>query len=97
MKFASVFAVLASAATVSAATMLATREICPKVNATEIVDKYIQVLSHLPTIEGANATAQALMVDNYSEISDSILALEGLPVSYSAIMEGNVLFYLRKS
>ena len=91
MKFASVFSVLASAATA-----LATWENCPKFDATEIVNNYINILSHLPTLEAANATAQALLVENYSETSDSILTLEGLPVSHSPVMKRKVFFYPRK-
>jgi len=76
MKFASILSVLALAITA-----LATSEKCPKFNATELVTKYIDILEHKPSLKAANASAQALLVDDYSETSDSILALSGLPVS----------------
>ena len=53
-------------------------------DAQKIVSKYIAILSHTASDLGdANATAQALLDDNFQEISDSILALKGLPVSSS--------------
>lgn len=48
--------------------------------ATDIVNKFITILNHYD-IPAANATAQALLADNFAEISDSILSLEGQPVS----------------
>lgn len=48
--------------------------------AEDIVNKYITILSH-PDIQAANATAQALLANDYQEVSDSILSLEGQPVS----------------
>lgn len=48
--------------------------------AESIVDQYTSILSH-SDVTSANATAQALLDDNYTEISDSILSLEGQPVS----------------
>jgi hypothetical protein len=47
--------------------------------AEDVVAKFITILSH-PDIATANATAQALLADGYSETSDSILSLEGQPV-----------------
>ena len=42
---------------------------------------YLEILTHQPSVAAANATAQALLVDSYTETSDSILSLEGQPVS----------------
>jgi hypothetical protein len=51
-------------------------------DAEKIVTEYIAILSHTSSDLGdANATAQALLDDNYQEISDSVLSLKGLPVS----------------
>lgn len=47
--------------------------------AESIVNRYISILTH-SDIQTANATAQALLADDYEEISDSILSLEGQPV-----------------
>lgn len=47
--------------------------------AESIVNQYISILTH-SDIQTANATAQALLADDYEEISDSILSLEGQPV-----------------
>lgn len=47
-----------------------------------IVTKFISVLAHT-NVATANATAQALFSDTYTEVSDSILSLEGLPVCSS--------------
>lgn len=47
--------------------------------AEDVVAKFITILSH-SDVATANATAQALLADGYSEISDSILSLEGQPV-----------------
>jgi len=79
MKFATVLSVLASAAAVLAA-YPGTDIPCPVFNATEIIDGYISILEHSPSVEAANATAQALLSETYEEISDSILTLEGLPL-----------------
>ena len=51
--------------------------------AESIVDQYASILTH-SDVTSANATAQALLDDNYTEISDSILSLEGQPVSQSS-------------
>lgn len=48
--------------------------------AESIVNQYISILAHTDAT-AANATAQALLADDYQEISDSILSLEGQPVS----------------
>lgn len=47
--------------------------------AEDVVAKFITILNH-PDPVAANATAQALLADGYTEISDSILSLEGQPV-----------------
>ena len=53
--------------------------------ATALVDDYIAVLSHTSTSYGNfTQTAEAILADDYQEISDSILSLEGQPVSFSA-------------
>lgn len=44
--------------------------------AESIVNQYISVLAH-SNVQTANATGQALLTDDYQEISDSILSLEG--------------------
>lgn len=62
-------------------TVLAGWDNCPEVDSTAIVNSYINILLQMPTLAAANASAQALLVDDYSETSDSILTLEGLPVS----------------
>ena len=52
-------------------------------DAEKIVTEYIAILAHNSSDLGdANATAQALLDPNYSEISDSVLLLEGLPVYF---------------
>lgn len=50
--------------------------------ADSIISKFISVLAHT-NVATANATAQALFSDSYTEVSDSILSLEGLPVCSS--------------
>jgi len=58
--------------------------------AESIVSQYSSLLSHSdPTT--ANATAQALLADDYVEISDSILSLEGLPLG-SATFVGKQVY-----
>jgi hypothetical protein len=54
--------------------------------AESIVSQFMSILSHSDPAT-ANATALALLDDNYTEISDSILSLEGLPVSYNRFIE----------
>lgn len=66
--------------------------------AEDIVNQYITILSH-PDISAANATAQALLADDYQEISDSILSLEGQPVSallISCLITTNLLSAWRR-
>ncbi|KAK5114482.1 hypothetical protein LTR62_002417 [Meristemomyces frigidus] len=46
--------------------------------AQEIVNKIISIFGHQP---GANATAEALLADDFTEHSDSIHALEGQPLT----------------
>lgn len=54
--------------------------------AQKLVDEYIAILSHTSSSIGdANATAQAILDNGYQEISDSILSLEGQPVSWHTI------------
>ncbi|EXJ77622.1 hypothetical protein A1O3_09850 [Capronia epimyces CBS 606.96] len=47
--------------------------------AESIVNQYISILTHT-NVTAANATAQAVLDNNYTEISDSILSLEGQPL-----------------
>lgn len=44
--------------------------------AEDIVSKFITILSH-PDPDAANATAQALLDESFTETSDSILSLSG--------------------
>lgn len=44
-----------------------------------IVSKFISFIQHT-NIPAANATGQALFSEGYTEVSDSILSLEGQPV-----------------
>ena len=48
--------------------------------AQHIVDEIISIFGHA---EGANATANALLADDFAEFSDSILALQSRPVPIS--------------
>ncbi|KEF52448.1 uncharacterized protein A1O9_11689 [Exophiala aquamarina CBS 119918] len=48
-------------------------------DATDIVSKFITILSH-SDVSVANATAQALIADNFFEKSDSINMLAGFPL-----------------
>jgi hypothetical protein len=52
--------------------------------AESIVSQYASILGHTD-VATANATAQALLDENYTEISDSILSLEGQPVSQAIL------------
>ena len=95
MKFASIVAAvgLASAALASP---LEERNNCKKcvsqAYATSIVNDYVAVLSHVSTSLGTpNETAQAILDDNYTETSDSILSLEGLPLG-TATFVGKALY-----
>lgn len=45
-----------------------------------IVTNFISILSH-ENLTQAKVTAEGLLADNFTEVSDSILSLEGLPVS----------------
>lgn len=87
MKFSLFAASLALVASV-VASPLQVRNGCPnclsKEAATTLVNRFIGVLDHAGSDLGdANATAQAILDNNYQEISDSILSLEGQPVSMS--------------
>lgn len=53
--------------------------------ANDIVTKFAAILAQTDGAAAANATAQALLADDYIEFSDSILSLEGLPVSSDLI------------
>jgi len=81
MKFLSVIAA-AGLASLAVASPLDQRWYCiSESTATSIVDEYIGVLSHQNTTLGTpNQTAQAILDDNYTETSDSILSLEGQPL-----------------
>lgn len=57
-------------------------------DAEAIVTKFISVLEHYD-VPAANATAQALFSDDYTERSDSILSLEGQPVCFSFYYPNN--------
>ena len=47
--------------------------------AENIVGQFITILNHYD-VPAANATAQALLAEDFTETSDSILSLEGRPV-----------------
>ncbi|KAJ9664352.1 hypothetical protein H2198_000281 [Neophaeococcomyces mojaviensis] len=84
MKFSLFAASLALVASV-VASPLQVRNGCPnclsKEAATTLVNRFIGVLDHAGSDLGdANATAQAILDNNYQEISDSILSLEGQPL-----------------
>lgn len=95
MKFITAVASLALASAVSAAPSWAdwAPKSCPEVecpvdtclqqsDAEDIVNKFISVLNH-PDVEASNATAQALIGDDFFEESDSINMLAGHPVRTS--------------
>ncbi|KAI1630154.1 hypothetical protein EDD37DRAFT_83880 [Exophiala viscosa] len=84
MKFSSIIAPLALASSVTA-TAIRNRDwsdwqnCLSQTQAETIVNQYASILTHSdPTT--ANTTAQALLDVNYTEISDSILSLEGQPL-----------------
>ncbi|EXJ86097.1 hypothetical protein A1O1_06466 [Capronia coronata CBS 617.96] len=85
MKFSSLIVPFALVASVAASGLLKrdTSGCCcgclAQSAAESIVDQYISILTHT-NVTTANATAQALLDENYTEISDSILSLEGLPL-----------------
>lgn len=83
MKFFTVLATLvaASAAIALPKVQRRTGECLSQADAETLVDQYASVLAHLPDTATANATAQSILADDYDEISDSILSLEGQPVS----------------
>ncbi|KIW52168.1 hypothetical protein PV05_07830 [Exophiala xenobiotica] len=58
--------------------------------AESIVSQYASILTHTD-VATANATAQALLDENYTEISDSILSLEGQPLG-TATFVGKQLY-----
>ena len=83
MKFTSVVTVIGLTASVMASPLLDERRwnCISQYTADTLVSEYIGVLSHQDTDLGTpNQTAQAILDDNYSETSDSILSLEGLPL-----------------
>lgn len=61
--------------------------------AENIVNKFISVLTHTDNVK-ANATAQALLANDFSEVSDSILSLEGQPVCNKHALTDNLLTFL---
>lgn len=79
MKFTTVVAALLALATSAFAGPIWSS--CLAQNEAEsIVNQYISILTH-SDIQTANATAQALLADDYTEIPDSILSLEAQPMS----------------
>jgi len=78
MKFATVIA--ASLALATSAFAAPWTDCLAQSEAESIINQYISILAH-SDVATANATAQALLADDYQEISDSILSLEGQPVS----------------
>lgn len=90
MKFTQITATLALAASAIASPTWPSWNGCPSDNcisqtdAETLVKRFIGVLSHEGSDLGnASVTANAILADNYKEISDSILSLEGLPVRAS--------------
>ncbi|KIX95415.1 uncharacterized protein Z520_08932 [Fonsecaea multimorphosa CBS 102226] len=57
--------------------------------AESIVNQYISILEHTD-VAAANATAQSLLDANYTETSDSILSLEGLPLGTATFVGKDV-------
>lgn len=69
-----------------------------KDTATTLVNRYIGVLSHNGSDLGnANTTAQAILDDNYEEVSDSILSLEGQPVSTPPVLSSTLALTFHSS
>lgn len=62
------------------------KQCLPQSKAESIVDGFITILEHYD-VAAANATAQTLLADDYQEISDSILSLEGKPVRFCLLYE----------
>lgn len=95
MKFTSVLAALAATAVVASPVESLKRgygECLCQADAEKIVTEYIAILSHTSSDLGnASETAQALLDDNYTEISDSILSLEGQPLG-TATFVGKQLY-----
>ncbi|OQV06603.1 hypothetical protein CLAIMM_11148 [Cladophialophora immunda] len=57
--------------------------------AESIVNQYITILEHTD-VAAANATAQSLLDENYTETSDSILSLEGQPLGTATFVGKDV-------
>ncbi|KIW91302.1 uncharacterized protein Z519_08198 [Cladophialophora bantiana CBS 173.52] len=58
-------------------------------DAESIVGQYITILEHTD-VAAANATAQSVLDPNYTETSDSILSLEGLPLGTATFVGKDV-------
>lgn len=84
MKFATIFAsALANATAAANAPQKSVRCLCPS-EAEQTVQRLIGILTHKGSDLGDdNSTAEALLADSFYEVSDSILALQKLPVSLS--------------
>jgi hypothetical protein len=94
MKFASILAAvgLASTALASPLEERNCKRCVSQSFADSIVGDYVAVLSQMNTSYGTpNQTAQAILDDNYTETSDSILSLEGLPLG-TATFVGKALY-----
>lgn len=79
MKFFSLLAPLALVSSALAFPTLVLNSISQR-EAEDIVNKFTQILDH-SNLPAANATAQALIANNFVEKSDSINILAGIPVS----------------
>lgn len=93
MKFSSILAALGLTASVMASPLAERHWNCiSQYAADKLVSEYIGVLSHQNTDLGTpNETAQAILDDNYTETSDSILSLEGQPLG-TATFVGKALY-----
>lgn len=83
MKFSYILSAFALTSTAFAAPTVARRDwsnCIAQSTAEDLVNGYISILAHTD-VATANATAQKILADDYQEISDSILSLEGQPVS----------------
>jgi len=77
---------VATALGLAAAVFAAPQACLTQRQANRLVNRFIGILDHQGSDLGdANATAQALIADDYQEISDSILSLEGAPVSAAVL------------
>lgn len=88
MKFSHILSALALTSSAIAAPALGRRDwgnCLAQSTAEDLVNGYISILEH-SDVATANATAQAILADDYTEISDSILSLEGQPVSCKIVL-----------